>query len=156
MIIKAAASSQMMNVPEGGSLLYMNQTHVLDGHTGVEHSLPVPRIYKDTIELFARSKSGYTPTLIVGYGGLSGEFFWYQTTNVWENERLLQFTPRELVDARSRRRLMAPIDDFNHILHRQGREADCRCRRDRCSSALTVSCRVSGRTGSCGCCSRAG
>ena len=25
----------------------MNETHVLDGHTGVEHSLPVPRIYKD-------------------------------------------------------------------------------------------------------------
>jgi hypothetical protein len=60
----------------------MNQTHVLDGHTGVEHSLPVPRIYKDTVELFARSSSGYTPTLVVGYGGLSGEYYWYQHTNV--------------------------------------------------------------------------
>jgi imidazolonepropionase-like amidohydrolase len=35
---------------------------------------------------------------------------------VWENERLLQFTPREVVDARSRRRLAAPEGDFNHIL----------------------------------------
>ena len=43
---------------------------VLDGHTGVEHSLPVPRIYKDTVELFNRSQVGYTPTAIVGYGGL--------------------------------------------------------------------------------------
>ena len=120
MIIKAARELEMMVVPEGGSLLYMNQTHVLDGHTGVEHSLPVPRIYKDTVELFAKSKSGYTPTLIVGYGGLSGEFYWYQNTNVWENERLLAFTPRELVDARSRRRIMAPNDDFNHILIAKG------------------------------------
>ena len=48
MLIKAARELEMLNVPEGGSLLYMNQTHVLDGHTGVEHSLPVPRIYKDT------------------------------------------------------------------------------------------------------------
>jgi imidazolonepropionase-like amidohydrolase len=109
-----------MVVPEGGSLLYMNQTHVLDGHTGVEHSLPVPRIYKDTIQLFAKTKSGYTPTLIVGYGGLSGEFYWYQHTNVWENEQLLRFTPRDVVDARSRRRTMAPEDDFNHILIAQG------------------------------------
>ena len=116
MLIKAARELEMMNVPEGGSLLYMNQTHVLDGHTGVEHSLPVPRIYKDTVELFARSKSGYTPTLIVGYGGLSGEYYWYQHTNVWENEHLLRFTPREIVDARSRRRTMAPEGDFNHVL----------------------------------------
>jgi imidazolonepropionase-like amidohydrolase/Tol biopolymer transport system component len=120
MLIKAARELEMMNVPEGGSLLYMNQTHVLDGHTGVEHSLPVPRIYKDTVELFAKSKSGYTPTLIVGYGGLSGEYYWYQHTNVWENERLLQFVPREIVDARSRRRLMAPENDFNHVLIAKG------------------------------------
>ncbi|MBA2302230.1 MAG: amidohydrolase family protein, partial [Acidobacteria bacterium] len=120
MLVKAARELEMMNVPEGGSLLYMNQTHVLDGHTGVEHSLPVPRLYKDTIELFARSKSGYTPTLIVGYGGLSGEYYWYQTTNVWENEQLLRYTPREVVDARSRRRTMASMDDFNHILIAKG------------------------------------
>jgi imidazolonepropionase-like amidohydrolase/Tol biopolymer transport system component len=120
MIIKAARELQMMVVPEGGSLLYMNQTHVLDGHTGVEHSLPVPRIYNDTIQLFAQSRSGYTPTLIVGYGGLSGEYYWYQHTNVWENERLLAFTPREIVDARSRRRLAAPEGDFNHILIAKG------------------------------------
>jgi imidazolonepropionase-like amidohydrolase len=120
MIIKAARELQMLVVPEGGSLLYMNETHVLDGHTGVEHSVPVPRIYKDLIQLFAKSKSGYTPTLIVGYGGLSGEYYWYQHTKVWEHQQLLRFTPREVVDARSRRRTMAPDDDFNHILIAQG------------------------------------
>jgi imidazolonepropionase-like amidohydrolase/Tol biopolymer transport system component len=120
MLVKAARETEMLNVPEGGSLLYMNQTHVLDGHTGVEHSLPVPRLYKDTIQLFAGSKVGYTPTLIVGYGGLSGEYYWYQHTNVWENERLLTFTPREVVDARSRRRTMAPEGDFNHVLISKG------------------------------------
>ena len=120
MLVKAARELEMLNVPEGGSLLYMNQTHVLDGHTGVEHSLPVPRLYKDTVELFARSKAGYTPTAIVGYGGLSGEYYWYQNTNVWEHEQLLRFTPREQVDARSRRRTMAPLDDFNHILIAKG------------------------------------
>ena len=155
MIIKAARELQMMVVPEGGSLLYMNQTHVLDGHTGVEHSLPVPRIYKDTVELFAKSKSGYTPTLIVGYGGLSGEYYWYQHTNVWENERLLRFTPREVVDARSRRRLdgargrLQPRPDRARARSRSSTPAAS------CSSARTASCRASARTGSCGCCSRA-
>jgi imidazolonepropionase-like amidohydrolase len=120
MIVKAGRELEMLVVPEGGSLFYSNQTQVLDGHTGVEHSLPVPRIYKDTVQLFAKSKSGYTPTLIVGYGGLSGEYYWYQHTDVWENEQLLRFTPREVVDARSRRRTMAPEDDFNHVLIGRG------------------------------------
>ena len=120
MLIKAARELQMLNVPEGGSLFYMNATHVLDGHTGLEHSLPVPRIYKDTVELFARSQVGYTPTAIVGYGGLFGENYWYHHTNVWENERLLAFTPREVVDARSRRRPMAPEGDYNHVLIAKG------------------------------------
>src|SRR4051812_12299760 len=120
MIIKAARELQMEVVPEGGSLLYMNESMILDGHTTVEHSLPVPRLYKDVVTLFAKSKTGYTPTLIVGYGGLSGEYYWYQKTNVWENEHLLAFTPRDVVDARSRRRTMAPDDDFNHILIAKG------------------------------------
>jgi len=120
MIIKAARELQMEVVPEGGSLLYMNETMILDGHTTVEHSLPVPKLYKDVVTLFAKSKTGYTPTLIVGYGGLSGEYYWYQKTNVWENERLLAFTPREVVDSRSRRRTMAPDDDFNHVLIAKG------------------------------------
>ena len=120
MIVKAARELQMEVVPEGGSLLYFNESMVMDGHTTVEHSLPVPRLYKDVVTLFAKSQTGYTPTLIVDYGGLSGEYYWYQHANVWENERLLAFTPREVVDARSRRRTMAPEDDFNHVLVAKG------------------------------------
>ena len=120
MIIKAAREQQMEVVPEGGSLLYYNESMVMDGHTTVEHSLPVPKLYKDVVTLFAKSQTGYTPTLIVGYGGLSGEYYWYQHTNVWENERLMTFTPRDIVDPRSRRRTMAPEDDFNHVLIAKG------------------------------------
>jgi imidazolonepropionase-like amidohydrolase/Tol biopolymer transport system component len=120
MIVKAARELEMMVVPEGGSLLYMDETFVFDGHTGLEHSLPVPNLYRDVVQLFARSGTGYTPTLIVGYGGLSGEYYWYQHENVWEKEHLLSFTPREIVDARSRRRTMAEEEDFNHVLISQG------------------------------------
>ena len=115
MVIKAARELEMMVVPEGGSLQYMDETIVHDGHTGLEHSLPVPRLYKDVVELFAQAKSGYTPTIIVGYGGLFGENYWYQKDEVWKNDRLLTFTPRNIVDARARRRPMAADDDFNHV-----------------------------------------
>ncbi len=120
MIIKAARELEMLVVPEGGSLLYLNESMVLDGHTGVEHSLPVPRLYNDLVTLFGKSRVGYTPTMIVGYGGLSGEYYFYQHANVWENERLATFVPRAVVDARSRRRQMAAEEDFNHVLIGKG------------------------------------
>ncbi len=124
MIIKAARELRMMVVPEGGSLVYANMSMVQDGHTGVEHSLPVPVVYDDVAQLFGQSGSGYTPTLVVGYGGLSGEHYWYERTNVWENERLLTFVPRDVVDPRSRRRTMAAgDDDFNHVLIAEGAKA---------------------------------
>ncbi len=116
MILKAARELEMNVVPEGGSLLYHDLTMITDGHTTIEHSLPVAHVYQDVIGLWAKTKVAYTPTLIVGFGGLSGEYFWYERDNVWEHRRLLTFVPRDVVDARSRRRIKAAGDeDFNHI-----------------------------------------
>jgi imidazolonepropionase-like amidohydrolase/Tol biopolymer transport system component len=116
MILKAAREQGLMVVPEGGSLLYQNLTQITDGHTGIEHSLPVPKLYRDVVTLFSKTKVGYTPTLIVAYGGLQGENYWYQHDDVWRNARLGAFTPRDTLVERSRRRPMAAEDDFNHLL----------------------------------------
>jgi imidazolonepropionase-like amidohydrolase len=113
MVIEAARQLEMMVVPEGGSLLEHNLTMVVDGHTGVEHSLPVERVYQDVTQLWGASKTGYTPTLIVGYGGLDGEHYWYQHMDAWRQERLVNFVPRFVLDPRSRRRAMAPEEDYN-------------------------------------------
>jgi imidazolonepropionase-like amidohydrolase len=114
-IIEAARQTGMMVVPEGGSLFEHNMTMVVDGHTGVEHSIPVAKAYDDVTQLWSKSHSGYTPTLIVGYGGLWGENYWYAKTNVWEDKRLLTFVPRRIIDSRSRRRTLAPDDEWNHF-----------------------------------------
>ncbi|MFQ5750523.1 MAG: amidohydrolase family protein, partial [bacterium] len=114
-IIKAARELEMMVVPEGGSLFFHNMNMILDGHTGIEHSIPIAPVYKDVTMLWGASGTGYTPTLIVGYGGIWGENYWYQKTHVWEKSRLLNFTPRPIIDARSRRRMMIPDDDFGYI-----------------------------------------
>ena len=113
--IAGARELEMMVVPEGGSLFQHNMTMVVDGHTGIEHSLPVAAVYSDVLQLWGASRTGYTPTLGVAYGGISGERYWYQHTNVWENERLMSFVPRFVVDPRARRRTMAPEEEYNHI-----------------------------------------
>lgn len=114
-VIQAASELGMMVVPEGGSLFQHNMTMVVDGHTGVEHCLPVAKIYSDVLQLWGSTEVGYTPTLGVGYGGRTGELYWYHHTEVWDNERLLAFVPREVVDPKARRPSMAPEEEYNHI-----------------------------------------
>ncbi|MBA3404031.1 MAG: amidohydrolase family protein, partial [Gemmatimonadaceae bacterium] len=111
-IVEAARQLGMMVVPEGGSTFSVNTTMFLDGHTTIEHNIPVAPLYEDMLRLISESKTAYTPTLIVNYGGMSGENYWYQTTNVWENARLQYFNPQGQIDARARRRTMAANDDY--------------------------------------------
>lgn len=117
-IIKAAKELEMMVMPEGGSTFTHNMSMILDGHTGIEHNIPVAPLYKDVVNLWAASETGYTPTHVVNYGSMSGEYYWYQKSNVWENERLLTFTPRSVIDPRSRHRTMIPDEEYEngHIL----------------------------------------
>lgn len=117
-VLQAAREMGINVVPEGGSTFYHNITMVIDGHTGVEHNIPVAPVYKDVLELWGTSNTGYTPTLIVNYGGLNGEFYFYQRDNIWENNKLLQFTPRSIIDSRSRHRTMVPKKEYEngHIL----------------------------------------
>ncbi|MCB1007937.1 MAG: amidohydrolase family protein, partial [Acidobacteria bacterium] len=114
-ILAAAREEGMMVVPEGGSLLMQNLTQVVDGHTSVEHTVPVGKVYADVVQLWSGSEVGYTPTLGVAYGGLSGENYWYAKTNVWEQQPLATFVPRQVLDPRSRRRTLAPDEEWNHV-----------------------------------------
>jgi imidazolonepropionase-like amidohydrolase len=111
-IIEAARELKMMVVPEGGSTFANNISMVIDGHTTVEHNLPIAPLYEDVQRLWAASKTASTPTLIVNYAGLSGEYWWYQHDSVWANPRLRYFVPNDQLDARSRRPQMAADDDY--------------------------------------------
>ena len=56
-------------VPEGGSLYQHNMTMIVDGHTTIEHAVPLAPLYDDAVGLFAGSSTYYTPTLVVAFGG---------------------------------------------------------------------------------------
>ncbi|MDR8392322.1 amidohydrolase family protein [Aliifodinibius sp. S!AR15-10] len=111
-VMKAARELEVMVMPEGGSTFTHNMSMILDGHTGIEHNIPIYPAYDDVKTLWGESGTGYTPTLVVNYGSVSGEYYWYQHTKVWEKERLLNFTPRSIVDSRSRHRKMIPQEEY--------------------------------------------
>ncbi len=114
-VLKAARDLGLMVLPEGGALFQHNMNMIVDGHTGIEHAIPLARAYDDVVQLWAQSETGYTPTLNVAYGGLAGELYWYQHTEVSDHPRLRKFVPREVLDPRSRRRMLVPDGDWNHI-----------------------------------------
>ncbi|MFZ3285530.1 MAG: amidohydrolase family protein [Telluria sp.] len=112
-ILEAARQTGMMVVPEGGSLFQHNMNMVVDGHTGIEHALPVEHAYDDVKQLWSQTKVGYTPTLVVAYGGLDGEHYWYARTDVWRHPILSRYVPKSVLEPRSIRRETAPEEDFN-------------------------------------------
>jgi imidazolonepropionase-like amidohydrolase/Tol biopolymer transport system component len=111
-IVEAARQLGMMVVPEGGSTFFFNMTHVLDGHTSVEHNLPVWPLYNDVLRVYGASQVAYVPTLIVNFGGVSGEYYWYARDEVWRNERLARFNPPGALESRARRREIGAEDDY--------------------------------------------
>ncbi|MEO0815017.1 MAG: amidohydrolase family protein, partial [Myxococcota bacterium] len=114
-ILEAARQLGMQVMPEGGSTFMHNMNMIVDGHTTVEHNMPPETLYDDVLQLWKGSGTANTPTLVVSYGGLTGENYWYQHTDVWKHPRLMTFVPRYVVEPRSRRRQKAPEGDYNHI-----------------------------------------
>jgi Tol biopolymer transport system component/imidazolonepropionase-like amidohydrolase len=114
-INQAARELGMNVVEEGGSTFFMNIPMVLDGASTIEHNIPVAPLYRDVIELWRQTDVRNTPTLVVSYGGLSGEYWWYARDNVWQDKKLNRFFPRETLDARSVRRETAPEWDYWHV-----------------------------------------
>ncbi|WP_188365661.1 amidohydrolase family protein [Marinicella pacifica] len=114
-ILEAARETGLMVVPEGGSLFMHNMSMVVDGHTGIEHSIPVAAIYDDVKQLWAGTETAYVPTLGVGYGGIWGERYWYDKTDVWKHPILSKYVPAKVLEPASVRRYKAPLEDYNHF-----------------------------------------
>ncbi len=106
-------------------------TMIADGHTTIEHSLPVANIYDDVLQFWRAAGTAYTPTLVVAYGGPFGENYWYQHTEVWKEPILSRWVPRPLLDARSRRPVMNPPEEDNLFSISARRQAGQRPRHSR-------------------------
>ena len=118
--MQACHEQHVLCVPEGGGDTFQNLGMVVDGFHAIEHALPNAPVYEDVVQLWkgATGPGGaatfYTPTLLVAYGGLNGENWYYQTTNPVDDARLLKHFPRRELDAQAWRRGLYAMDaDWN-------------------------------------------
>ena len=61
-VLQAARELEMM-VAEGGSTFMHNAAMINDGHTGIEHTLPVQTAYDDVMDLWRNTGVGSTSML---------------------------------------------------------------------------------------------
>jgi Tol biopolymer transport system component len=112
LVVEASKEVGIMPTTEGGLDLKLDLTHLLDGMKGNEHSLPIVPLYKDIIELHAKSGIFYTPTLIVNYGGPFGENYYYTNTEVYDDAKLNRFTPRNIILQKTERKQWFRKDQY--------------------------------------------
>ena len=101
-LAEACRELHMLLTAEGAGELDTDLTMVTDGFTAWEHALPV-EIDHDAVEFIAQSKTFYTPTLLVAYGGPWGELYYWQTANPHDDAKLNRFVPHESLDRMARR-----------------------------------------------------
>ena len=112
-VVKASAELGLIPTAEGGRDLKLDLTHAIDGMHGNEHTLPVVPLYRDVIELYARTKTAYTPTLLVQYGGPIAEEWFFTRYEVHDDPKLNRFYPHNRIDEMTRRRgIWARDDEF--------------------------------------------
>ncbi|ATY31956.1 amidohydrolase family protein [Sphingomonas psychrotolerans] len=111
-VVEAARRENMQVVAEGGSLFGMDMNLVADGNSTLEHNVPLETFYEDVLQFFSQTKTNYTPTLVVTYGGLAGDPYWRQATDVYAHPLLRAHTPPAVLLADNARRIKAPEDNF--------------------------------------------
>ncbi len=103
-IIQACQEYGLTATVEGNLDLKQDLTQMADGYSGQEHSLPIMPLYKDVIEFMARTKTFYTPTILVAYGAPWSENYYFEHENAATDTKLRKFVPWELLDTMTRRR----------------------------------------------------
>lgn len=102
-IIEASKEVGIMPTTEGGLDAKLNLTHMIDGFAGNEHNIPIIPLYKDVQQLAAQTGIGYTPTLLVTYGGPWGENYFFTNMNPHDDEKVNRFMPHSIIDQRTKR-----------------------------------------------------
>jgi imidazolonepropionase-like amidohydrolase/Tol biopolymer transport system component len=103
-ILEACKEYGITATIEGSLDMKLNLTQMADGYSGQEHSFPIQPLYKDVVEFVARTKTFYTPTILVAYGAPWSENYWFENEDVVNDEKLRKWVPWELLDGMVRRR----------------------------------------------------
>jgi imidazolonepropionase-like amidohydrolase/Tol biopolymer transport system component len=91
----AARRMRINVVAESAVDFQMDWTMLIDGVSGIEHTVGLTPLYSDVLKLWTATQAGNTPTLIVSYNGPFGETAFRQVEREWDDPKLLHFFTRD-------------------------------------------------------------
>lgn len=102
-LVATAARELGLNVlSESAADPQMNLTQIMDGVTGLEHTMGLAPFHDDVVRFWAGTEAGMTPTLSVVYNGPMGEGWFHQADKLWEDPKLTRFIdPMSLMRVRN-------------------------------------------------------
>jgi imidazolonepropionase-like amidohydrolase len=103
-IIQAANELKLMPTTEGSLDIKLTLTEMTDGYSGHEHTIPTFPQAADFARLLVESRTVYTPTILVAYGGPWAENYYYATEDVVGDTKLRRFTPWSEIESKALRR----------------------------------------------------
>ncbi len=100
--ITAARRLGLNVVSESDADPQMNLTQIMDGVTGIEHSMGLQPFYDDVVKYWGATKAGMTPTLLVVYDAHMGEGWYHESSKLWQDPKLTRFiSPEQLMRVRN-------------------------------------------------------
>lgn len=117
-IVEASKAQGLLPTTEGGLDLRMDMTHAMDGMHGNEHNLPVFPLHDDVVNLFAKTRTAYTATLLVQYNGIGITNYFFTRENVHDDKKMQFFYPHNRLDELTRRKSGWAMDEeftFKHV-----------------------------------------
>jgi Tol biopolymer transport system component/imidazolonepropionase-like amidohydrolase len=120
-ILEACKEYGITPTIEGSLDLKLNLTQMADGYSGQEHSFPIAPLYKDVTTFVAKTKTFYTPTILVAYGAPWSENYWFENESPASDAKLRRWVPWELLDNMVRRRAQWFLpEEYGHSLIARG------------------------------------
>jgi imidazolonepropionase-like amidohydrolase len=108
---EACRKEHMLLTAEGAGEQFTDMTMAADGFTAFEHALPI-ELRDDMIQFLSKSKTFYSPTLLVAYGGPWGEQYFWQTYPAHADAKLRHFVPHFFLDERTRRHVWIDPSEY--------------------------------------------
>ncbi len=95
----AAKELRLTPTAEGGGDFKKNVTEAIDGYAGTEHAYTVTPLFKDMVEIIARSGITYTPTLLIALPA-SDVYMYAKHQRMYHDRKLRRFVPQAELDSR--------------------------------------------------------
>lgn len=117
---EAARKRGIIVTAEGSIDLEHKLSMTMDGHKGFEHATPYVPLYSDVAKFFGQANVVYSGTVVVAGAGPWAEEYFFQESNIWQDEKQRRWMPWRQLIPHTRRRMLRPVTDYAYPLMAQG------------------------------------